>query len=117
MGRRVVHFEVIGKDAAKLQSFYSQLFDWKVDAGNSMSYGIVSPDDAGVGGGIGTGPEGYGGHVTVYVEVPDIEAALEQAESLGATRVMGREEVMEGVVIGMFADPEGHVIGLLEGES
>ena len=29
------------------------------------------------------GPEGYDGHVTLYVEVPDVEAALAQAESLG----------------------------------
>ena len=28
--------------------------------------------------------EGYDGHVTFYVEVPDVEAALEKAESKGA---------------------------------
>ena len=31
MGQAVVHFEVIGKDAAKLQSYYSELFGWEID--------------------------------------------------------------------------------------
>ena len=39
----------------------------------------------GIGGGIGGAPEGYPGHVTFYVQVPDVEAALAQAESLGGS--------------------------------
>ncbi len=119
MGRPVVHFEVIGKDGAALQSFYSELFEWKIDASNPMNYGIVSRDEnvsadgVGIGGGIAGAPEGYPGHVTFYVEVPDIEAALAKAESLGGTRLMGPDEVMEGLQIGQFADPEGHTIGLV----
>ncbi len=118
MGQPVVHFEVIGKDAEKLQSFYADIFGWEIDAENPMSYGIVqregntNPDGVGIGGGVGTGPEGYAGHVTFYVEVPDVEAALAKAESLGGSRTMGPAEVTEGVEIAMFADPEGHVIGL-----
>ena len=118
MGQPVVHFEVIGKDAAKLHGFYSELFDWDINADNPMNYGTVEryqrADGTGIGGGVGTGPEGYEGHVTFYVEVPDIAASLKQAESLGGTPVMGPEKVMEGVTIGQFLDPEGHVIGLLE---
>jgi predicted enzyme related to lactoylglutathione lyase len=45
--------------------------------------------------------------------VPDVEASLAQAESLGGTRMMGPEEVMEGLVIGLFTDPEGHTIGVM----
>jgi hypothetical protein len=56
----------------------------------------------------------YAGHVTFYVEVPDVEASLAQAESLGGTRVMGPDQVMEGLVIGLFSDPEGHVVGLIQ---
>jgi hypothetical protein len=28
--------------------------------------------------------------------------------------MMGPEQVMEGLVIGLFTDPEGHVIGLMQ---
>jgi uncharacterized protein len=88
-----------------------------------MGYGVVqregnlTPEGIGIGGGVAGGPEGYGGHVTFYVAVPDVEAALAQAESLGGSRVMGPETVMEGVEIGLFTDPEGHLIGLIRSTS
>ena len=120
MGNPVVHFEVIGRDAEALHGYYSELFGWDIDADNPMSYGIVdresnlNDDGIGIGGGIGTGPQGYDGHVTFYVEVPDVEAALDKAEQLGGNRIMGPEEMTSaGIIIGMFSDPEGHVIGVM----
>ena len=121
MGQPVVHFEVIGKDGKKLQSYYSELFGWEISADNPMNYGIVqregntNPDGVGIGGGVGAGPEGYDGHVTFYVEVPDVEAALAKAESLGGKRQMGPEQMMEGLWIGLFTDPEGHQVGVVSG--
>jgi predicted enzyme related to lactoylglutathione lyase len=124
MGQPVVHFEIIGLDGNKLRSYYSDLFGWQIDADNPMKYGViaregnVNPEGVGIGGGIGgPGPDGYPGHVTVYVEVPDVEASLAKAESLGGSRVMGPETVMEGIEIGLFTDPEGHVIGVIKGGS
>lgn len=122
MGKPVVHFEVIGKDGGKLQSYYSDLFGWKIDASNPMGYGIVKGEDnpasmGSIGGGIAGGPDGYEGHVTFYVGVPDIEEALAKAESLGGTRVMGPEKVMDQVELGQFKDPEGHLIGLVRDSS
>ena len=120
MGQPVVHFEIAGKDGPALQSFYSQLFEWEIDTNNPMGYGVVTregntaPDGRGIGGGVSQGPDGYPGHVTFYVEVPDVEAALAKAEGLGATRMMGPMEVMEGLVIGLFTDPEGHTIGVVK---
>jgi uncharacterized protein len=120
MGQPVVHFEITGKDSEKLQSYYSELFGWEIDSDNDMKYGIVqregntNDEGVGIGGGIAQGPEGYGGHVTFYVEVPDAEAAMAKAESLGGSRMMGPEEVMDGLVIGLFNDPEGHVIGVIQ---
>jgi uncharacterized protein len=120
MGQPVVHFEIVGKDGEALHAYYSELFGWEIDANNPMKYGIVqregntNADGVGIGGGVSTAPEGYDGHVTVYVEVPDVEEALAKAERLGGTRMMGPDEVMEGLVIGLFNDPEGHTIGLIK---
>jgi uncharacterized protein len=121
MGQPVVHFEVIGKDGDKLQSYYSELFGWEIDSDNPMKYGMVdreknlSPEGLGIGGGVAGGPEGYDGHVTFYVGVDDVEAALAKAESLGGTRMMGPDEIPEvGIEIGLFTDPEGHVIGVVK---
>ena len=120
MSQPVVHFEIIDKDGNKLQGYYSELFGWKIDASNPMNYGVIQrdgntdPDGAGIGGGVAAGPEGYGGHVTFYVGVPDVEAALAKAESLGGTRMMGPETVMESIEIGQFQDPEGHLVGVVK---
>jgi predicted enzyme related to lactoylglutathione lyase len=121
MGQPVVHFEIIGRDPKKLQSYYSELFGWKIDSDNPLNYGLVqregnvNADGVGISGGVGgPGPDGYPGHATFYVEVPDVEAALAKAESLGGSRMMGPEEVMEDVEIGLFTDPEGHVVGVVK---
>ena len=120
MGQPVVHFEVIGRDAAKLQSYYGELFGWQFDSDNPMQYGMVpregnvNAEGIGIGGGVGGGMEGYEGHVTFYVEVPDIEAALQKAESLGGKRMMGPDSPPGSQVeIGLFSDPEGHVVGVV----
>ena len=123
MGQAVVHFEIVARDATKLQDYYGELFGWRVDTDNPVGYGLVSreentsADGIGIGGGIGQGPDGYDGHVTFYVQVADVEAALARAESLGGTRMMGPEEVAPGVEVGLFSDPEGHVVGLTKGPS
>jgi uncharacterized protein len=118
MGQPVVHFEVVGKDGAKLQSYYGDLFGWSMNADNPMNYALVEGEEGsngpGIAGGIGQGPDGYEGHVTFYVEVPDVGAALEQAESLGGTRVMGPETIMPDVTLGQFKDPEGNLVGLVQ---
>jgi predicted enzyme related to lactoylglutathione lyase len=120
MGQPVVHFEVIGTDGEKLREYYGELFAWEFDANNPMKYGIVSADDnksengPSIGGGVGQGPDGYDGHITFYVEVPDVEASLAQAESLGGTRSMGPETLDAGMTIGMFTDPEGNIVGLIQ---
>lgn len=120
MGQPVVHFEVIGKDPEALRTYYAAMFGWEIDANNPMNYGMVSregntsAEGIGIGGGVGGGMEDYAGHVTFYVEVPDVEAALVQAETLGGKRLMGPHEIPGGgTVIGQFADPEGHLIGLV----
>ena len=120
MGQPVVHFEIIGKDGEKLRSFFSELFGWEIDANNPMGYGVVdreanlTPEGIGIGGGVAGGMPGYDGHITFYVQVPDVEAALQKAESLGGTRLMGPDEVPGmGIVIGQFTDPEGHLVGVM----
>ncbi|HEU4979884.1 MAG TPA: VOC family protein [Solirubrobacterales bacterium] len=124
MGQPVVHFEIVGKDASALRSFYSELAGWEFDTveGGPTDYSVVArdanlnSDGVGIGGGVGAGPEGYDGHVTFYIEVPDVGAALDRVEQLGGTKMMGPDTPMEGLTIGLFTDPEGHTIGLVQGQ-
>ena len=124
MGQPVVHFEITGKEPEKLRSYYGDLFGWEFDTSapvaeaisQSGNYGFVdrntTSDGTGIPGGVGGGM-GYDGHVIFYVGVPDVEAALQQAERLGGKRTMGPERA-EGaeLVVGHFTDIEGHLIGV-----
>ena len=122
MGHPVVHFEVMGEDGPALQSFYGDMFGWEFQqppAETESDYATVDREQnlgsngEGVGGGIGTHPMGEK-HLTFYVETPDVEASLAKAEELGGKRVMGPAEPMEGLVIGLFTDPEGNLVGVVK---
>jgi predicted enzyme related to lactoylglutathione lyase len=112
MSSPLIHIEVAGKDAGKLQSFYSEEFGWEINSDNAMNYGMVNLGSEQVAGGIGPAPEGQPGHAMFYVGVDDVEGALQKAEGLGGKRVFGPMEVPDGPTIGHFADPEGNVVGL-----
>jgi uncharacterized protein len=113
MADKVVWFEVTGKDGGKLQSFYSDLFGWKIDAANPMNYGMVDASESGVGGGIGKADNGDG-HVTFYMGVDDPQEYLDKAESLGGKTVVPVTEIPNMVTFALIADPEGHVIGVVK---
>lgn len=110
----VVHFELMGKDAIALQKFYAQVFGWKLsppmaDFGN---YSLLDNEGQGIGGGIGEGDS----RVTVYIEVDDPQAYLDEAAKAGATILMPVTKVTEDTIIALFADPAGNITGLLEAQ-
>src|SRR5712692_1731260 len=116
MAQPVTHFEVQGKDGKRLQQFYAQLFDWKIDANNPMEYGMIDTGGKGINGGIGgNGPSEEHSRVTFYVEVSDLQAALDKAEKLGGKTLMPITEIPGAVTMAMFADPEGNTVGLIKG--
>jgi uncharacterized protein len=117
----VVHLEIIGRDPARLRTFYSALFGWDFDTSAPISAAVSEAGNYGftegtqgdpVPGGVGGGRD-FEPHVMFYVGVEDIEATLAKAESLGGTRRLGPERVEgRGLVIGHFTDPEGNLIGV-----
>jgi len=123
VGQPVVHFEIIGNDPQKLRDYYTGLFGWEFQTPSPVaqevsepgSYGfldlITSEDGTGIRGGVGGGPS-YESHAVFYVGVPNVEAALKQAESLGGRRVMGPATSPNGLVVGHFTDTEATLIGV-----
>lgn len=116
MANPFVHVELNTPDPDKAKAFYSKLFQWKLaDVPNTAvpdgSYTMIEVG-AGTGGGImkqvAGGPAGW----LPYVEVDDIHAATQRAESLGG-KVM--KDVTEVSGMGWFSfiqDPTGAVLGL-----
>jgi predicted enzyme related to lactoylglutathione lyase len=110
----VVHFEVLGRDASALRTFYSSAFGWPLGtADGPMEYSMVHVREAGgIDGGIGRAPQGPG-HATFYVGVDDTQAALDQIERLGGRTLVPPTKIPDGITFALFADPEGHVVGLV----
>jgi predicted enzyme related to lactoylglutathione lyase len=123
MRHPVVHFEVIGRNPQKLRGYYGALFGWEFDTSSPVAEEVSEPDNygfvervttsdgTGIPGGVGGGPA-YEGHAIFYVGVPDVEAALREAERLGGQRRMGPVQAPSGLVVGHFTDPEGHLVGV-----
>ena len=111
MANQVVHYEIRARDPDAAREFYGKLFGWTFPAAVEPGYTYVETGEKpGIPGGIGRAPSGNG-HVTFFVGVDDVAAALAKARSLGATEVLPATHV-PGVTFGLFADPEGHVIGV-----
>jgi uncharacterized protein len=114
MGNPVGWFEIVGKDGKRLRSFYADVFGWKIaGADGAMDYGLVEAAAKGIGGGIGSSQDGGAGHVTVYVDVDDIDSYLKKIEKAGGSTVMPATEIAEyHMAFALFTDPEGHLVGL-----
>lgn len=110
----VVHVEILGADAARLQRFYAELFGWKITL-NSGTYGYVSlapTPPVSLTGGIGPGTDGRPLAV-FYVKVDDPVAVLKRVEALGGRIVLPPVAVSRDLTYARFSDPEGNIVGIV----
>jgi uncharacterized protein len=117
MAHPVVWFEVLGHNGERLRQFYGGVFGWRFDVENPMKYGMVdNGEQRGIPGGVAAAYPGARPWVTFYVETPNVAATLDDVQRRGGKVVMPRT-AMPDVTIGVFEDPEGHVIGLVEAKA
>ena len=111
MGNPIVHFEIRSADPNASRAFYAELFGWTYPPGGFPDYTYV---DSGIPDALPASISPLQGGkplVTVFAGVADVAAALEKAVSLGGTVVQPATKV-PGVTFGLFADPQGHVVGV-----
>jgi len=114
MAHPVTWFEVLGTDGGRLQKFYGDLFGWTFKRDDANQYGVADTNAGrGIAGGVGQTYPGTRSWVTFYVETPSVAGSLDRAAQLGGKVVLPRT-VMPDVTLGIFEDPEGHTIGLVE---
>jgi len=111
MGAKIIHVEVTGKDGSKLQDFYSDVFGWTLDTNNPGGYGMERQGEMTAG--IGAAQDGGAGNVTFYVHTDNPQAALDKVVAKGGRVIMPLTEVAPETTIALFADPEGHIVGLM----
>ncbi len=109
MSNPVVHFEIGCRDKSRTEEFYSKMFDWKL-----APMGPATMIDTG----------GLAGHMTelghepfhyttFYVQVDDVQAALDKAQELGGRMVVPPVEIPTGT-FAWFADLDGNTVGLFK---
>ncbi|MDF1544408.1 MAG: VOC family protein [bacterium] len=114
MAQPVVHFEIMGKDGVKTREFYGKLFDWDFQVMEGMDYGLVKAAGEGsIGGGVGANPNSPPG-LTFYIQVDDLQASLDKAESLGGKMLVPPTPIPGTGSFAMFADPDGNAVGLFK---
>ncbi len=108
-------FEISCQDGVLLRRFYERLFDWRFTQPDDAGYSQIDDgSENGVGGLLHE--ERHGPIETViYVRVPDLQKALSTAEQLGGKTILPPTRTIGGGGIAQFEDPEGNIIGLVQG--
>lgn len=114
MPEPVVHFEIAGREAGRLQQFYASLFGWEIDTTlMDGAYGLVGAQQGGIAGGLLTAPDGRPS-LTIYVEVDDLPTYLEKAQDLGGKTLVQPTMIPGGGAWALFEDPDGNAVGLYQ---
>jgi uncharacterized protein len=114
VGAPIVFFDIAGPDMTKQSAFYETVFGWTAAADNpfpavSRNIGpvnVIAP----LPGTLRTDPADK----RLYIGVEDVTAALAQIAKQGGVIEAPRFEVPGVVVLGLFRDPAGNTMGLVE---
>ena len=102
----IVFFDIAGPDAGVLRQFYASTFAWDVAADGRFAVSIPQSLDATI--------REDPAEKRLYIGVPDVAAKLQEVEANGGTVDMPRFEVPGVVILGLFRDPAGNPMGLVE---
>lgn len=103
----IVFFDIAGPDLERQRTFYRDVFGWE-----SAPTGHVSAATPGgqLPGFLRTDPA----DVVIYFGVADVTATLDRISEAGGEATVPRFEVPGVVVLGLFTDPAGNRMGLVE---
>jgi predicted enzyme related to lactoylglutathione lyase len=114
MANPFVHCELATTDVAKAKSFYTKLFNWKLEdvPMDDMTYTIINVGE-GTGGGMLKMPMPDTPSMWMpYVLVDEIKAATKKAHDLGANVMKDNVEVKGMGWFSIIVDPTGAMLGL-----
>jgi predicted enzyme related to lactoylglutathione lyase len=114
MSTPIVFFDIAGPDIESLGAFYGNVFGWQIgpdkhfprQANAIQSVQVTSP----LRGSLRNDPP----QTLIYLGVPDITATLEKIHAHGGAVVSPRLPIPGVVVLGLFTDPAGNCMGLVE---
>lgn len=110
-GPAIVHVEFKSSDFARTSAFYAKLFDWQTAQNASASYMKMDSSDGPSGGWVRADLVQAAGPIA-YLTVDDLPAMLDAVEKAGGKVLVRSMPFAGGGEVGLFADPDGNVLGL-----
>jgi uncharacterized protein len=110
-GPAFVHIEFKSSDFARTAAFYAKLFEWRTEMNASNSYMKLDSSDGPSGGWVRADLVQAAGPIA-YLQVDDLAAKLDAVERAGGRVLVRNLPFAGGGEIGLFADPDGNVLGL-----
>ena len=104
----VGHFEIPADKPDDLKRFYSSLFDWQFEKGQTRDYWMIK--NAGISGALAPreNPEQM---PTMFVAVESIDDYISKAQQLGAKVVKNKQEIDAGYYA-VMEDPQKNTFGI-----
>jgi uncharacterized protein len=118
----IIHFEIPANDVEKLNKFYSDLFNWKIEKLGGMEYYAITtvPMDEkgnllrpGVNGGLYKREQPMQQPVN-YIYVESVDDYSKKVTALGGKIVVPKMEVTGMGWFALAQDPEGNTFGIFE---
>ena len=114
MGNPVVHFELGCRDKDGTAAFYETCFGWTTGDYGPSGKTIATGGGGGIDGHItalGHEPHAY---VMVYIDVPDVDAAIDAVTANGGAVQIGPLDIPgQDQRFAWFTDPAGNTLGLI----
>ena len=110
----IVFFDIAGPKESSLAKFYHDVFGWEIGPDGNFTASVASPTEAPhtIMATIRSDPA----EKLLYLGVEDIDAKLSEVVAQGGKIDQPRFEVPGVVVLGLFVDPAGNRMGLVEME-
>jgi uncharacterized protein len=113
MGQPVVAWQIVTRQPEKLESFYTALFGWEINANNALGYRVVETgSERGIDGGIWPAPPEAHDFVQLFVEVDDVGAVAKRVVELGGKVIVPPQQLPDGDEMAILQDPAGITFGL-----
>lgn len=111
----MIQFQIFAKNPDRAAKFYGSLFGWSIDTNNAMGYRVVKTGStSGIQGGIWPSPPEGHAMVRLFVEVEDVNTAVDQAGQLGGNIIIPPQKLPDGDEMAVILDPEGIPFGLVK---
>ena len=105
----IVFFDIAGPQSQQLIYFYSEIFGWSISQDGLFTAPVTVPLSSAI--------RKDPAEKRAYIGVADVTETLNRIEAKGGSVDARRFEVPGVVVLGLFRDPAGNPMGLVEMEN